>query len=161
MNSKVRKKLIREKLSEYRGIVISESTEIEMALGLRLRRYFFPKSNRQASILGWELINPLSFHEKIALYEKIPDFKKTKIYTKVRKVLKDVQYLRNAMAHWHLDEKGSNENEIKIYRFNPWKTLKLNDKLIAQFIENEKFLLTTFGWGTVVKEKYGNSNMKK
>jgi|GEM_PF-1397566 len=154
---KSKNKLVREKLSLYRGIIISGATDIEICLGLRIRRYFYPKSSKQASILGWELINPLPFAKKIELYGKIPAFKKAKRYGKVKKALGDVQYLRNAMAHWHLDEKVSTENEITIYRFNPWKTLKLNDTLMAEFIENEKFLLTILGWGTVVKQKYGTT----
>ena len=154
--SKSEKKLIREKLNWYRGIILSSTTDIEICLGLRIRRYFFPKSNRKASILGWELIEPLRFDAKIALYEKIPDFKKAKRYSKVKKALRDVQYLRNAMAHWYLDEKGSTEKDIKIYKFSPWKTLTFNDKLMEEFIENEKFLLNTLGWGTIAKQKYGS-----
>jgi len=37
------KKIIREKLSWFRGNIISDATVIEGALGWRLRTYFFPK----------------------------------------------------------------------------------------------------------------------
>ena len=43
-------KIIREKLSLFRGTIISAATVIEGALGWRLRTYFFPKTNRQAPI---------------------------------------------------------------------------------------------------------------
>jgi len=44
------KKLVREKLSWYRGNIILDSTVIEGILGWKLRTYFFPKTNRQAGI---------------------------------------------------------------------------------------------------------------
>ncbi len=67
---KSKNKLVRDKLSLYRGIIISGATDIDICLGLRIRRYFYPKSSKQASILGWELINPLSFDKKIELIWK-------------------------------------------------------------------------------------------
>lgn len=55
------KKIIREKLSWFRGNIISDATVIEGALGWRLRTYFFPKTNRQSSIFYWYIINTSHF----------------------------------------------------------------------------------------------------
>jgi len=150
------KKIIREKLSLFRGSIISDATVIETALGWKLRTYFFPKTNRQASIFYYYIINTphFSFDKKISLYEQIPYFKKLKQYQEVRKSLRFVQRLRNAVAHWELDEKMSNENEIVIYSPVTFKKLRLDDKLIEEFKEHEKFLLKTFGWIQTLKEKY-------
>jgi len=54
--------------------------------------------------------------------------------------------LRNAVAHWELDEKMSNKNEIIIYNPVTFERLKLDDKLIEKFKEHEKFLLKIFDW---------------
>jgi len=68
--------------------------------------------------------------------------------------------LRNALAHWNLDEKMSNENEIVIYNpanFKGWEKaqrLKLNNETMKKFQEHEKFLLKVFGWEQTLKEKY-------
>jgi len=150
------KKIIREKLSLFRGSIISDATVIETALGWKLRTYFFPKTNRQASIFYYYIINTphFSFDKKISLYEQIPYFKKLKQYQEVKKSLRFVQRLRNAVAHWELDEKMSNENEIVIYSPVTFKKLRLDDKLIEEFKEHEKFLLKTFGWIQTLKEKY-------
>ena len=149
------KKIIREKLSWFRGNIISDATVIEGALGWRLRTYFFPKTNRQASIFYWNIINTshFSFDKKISLYEQIPYFKKSKKYTKVKDALRFIQKLRNAVAHWELDEKMSNENEIVIYNPVTFNTLKLDDKLMIEFKEHEIFLLKIFGWKQTLKEK--------
>ncbi len=151
------KKIIREKLSWFRGNIISGATVIEGALGWRLRTYFFPKTNRQASIFYWYIINTshFSFEKKISLYEQIPYFKKLKKYPKVKTSLRFVQRSRNAVAHWELDEKMSNENEIVIYNPATLGRLKLNDKLMEEFKEHEKFLLKIFGWEQTLVEKYG------
>jgi hypothetical protein len=151
------KKIIREKLSWFRGNIISDATVIEGALGWRLRTYFFPKTNRQASIFYWYIINTshFSFEKKISLYEQIPYFKKLKQYSKTKKSLRFVQRSRNAVAHWELDEKMSNENEIVIYNPVTLGRLKLNDKLMEEFKEHEKFLLKIFGWEQTLVEKYG------
>ncbi len=79
------KKIIREKLNWFRGNIISDATVIEGALGWRLRRYFFPKTNKQASIFYWNIINTphFSFDKKISLYEQIPYFKKFKEHEKI------------------------------------------------------------------------------
>ncbi|MEE8400766.1 MAG: hypothetical protein V3R86_01250, partial [Candidatus Hydrothermarchaeaceae archaeon] len=63
--------------------------------------------------------------------------------------------LRNALAHWELDEKMSDETEIVIYSPATLKRLKINDKLMEKFKEHEKFLLKTFGWKQTLREKYG------
>ena len=151
------KKIIREKLSWLRGNIISDATVIEGALGWRIRRYFFPKTNRQASIFYWHIINTpyFSFDKKISLYEEIPYFKKLKQYSKVKESLRFVQRLRNAVAHWNLDEKMSDENVIVIFNPSTFKKLRLDDKLIEEFKEHEKFLLKIFGWEQTLAEKYG------
>jgi len=151
------KKVIREKLSWYRGNIISDATLIETALGWRLRTYFFPKTNRQSSDFYWYIINTphFSFEKKISLYEQIPYFQKLKRYPKVKRSLRFIQRLRNALAHWEIDEKMSNENEIVIYSPITFKRLKLNDRLMEEFKEHEKYLLKIFGWEQTLKEKYG------
>lgn len=151
------KNLIREKLNWYRGKIISDATVIEIALGWRLRTYFFPKNNRQAGIFYYYIINTLyfGFDKKISLYEQIPYFKKLKKYEKIKNALRFIQNLRNALAHWELDEKISTEKEIIIYSPITFKILKLNDRLIKEFKEHEKLLLKTFGWTQTLREKYG------
>lgn len=156
------KKIIREKLSRFRGNIISDATVIEGALGWRLRTYFFPKTNRQASIFYWYIINTshFSFNKKISLYEQIPYFKKLKQYPKVKNSLRFVHRLRNAVAHWELDGKMSDENAIVIYNPVTLKRIKLDNKLMKEFKEHEKFLLKIFGWEQTLKEKYGIRNKK-
>ena len=141
------KKVIRGKLSLFRGNIISDATVMETALGWRLRTYFFPKTNQQASDFLYYIIETpyFSFDKKISLYEQIPYFKKLKQYQRARKSLRFVQQLRNAVADWELDEKMSNESEIIIYSPITFKRLKLNDELMKKFKEHEKFLLKTFG----------------
>lgn len=151
----VRKNLIRKKLSWFRGNIISDATVIESALGWRLRTYFFPKTNRQASIFHYRIIDNFSYEKKISLYEQIPIFKKAKRYPKISSSLRFIQRLRNALAHWVLDERMSNENEIVIFNPITFQRLKLNDKLMEEFKEHEKFLLKVFGWKETLKEKYG------
>lgn len=149
------KKVIRKKLSFFRGNIISDATVMEIALGWRLRTYFFPKTNQQASDFLYYIIQTpyFSFDKKISLYEQIPYFKKLKQYQRAKKSLRFVQQLRNAVAHWELDEKISNESEIIIYSPITFKRFKLNDELMKKFKEHEKFLLKTFGWMQTLKEK--------
>jgi len=149
------KRIIREKLSFFRGSIISDATVIERALGWRLRTYFFPKTNQQASDFLYYIIETsyFSFDKKISLYEQIPYFKKLKQYSKVKNSLRFIQRLRNALAHWDLDEKMSNENEIIIYSPVNFKRLKLNDEIMERFQEHEKILLKAFGWEQTLKEK--------
>jgi hypothetical protein len=148
------KKIVREKLSWFRGNIISDATVIEGALGWKLRTYFFPKTNRQATIFYWYIINTphFSFDKKISLYEQIPYFKKLKQYSKVKNSLRFIQKLRNAIAHWELDEKISNENEIVIYNPSTLNRLKLNNKLMEEFKEHKKILLKIFNWEQTLKE---------
>jgi len=149
------KKVIRGKLSLFRGTIISDATVIERALGWTLRTYFFPKTNQQASDFLYYIIETsfFSFDKKISLYEQIPYFKKLKRYSKVINSLRFVQQLRNALAHWNLDEKMSTENEIIIYSPVTFKTRKLNDETMKIFREHEKILLKVFGWEQTLREK--------
>ena len=151
------KKIIREKLSFFRGNIISDATIIERALGWKLRTYFFPKTNQQASDFLYYIIETshFNFDKKISLYEQIPYFKKLKQYSKIKNSLRFVQQLRNALAHWNLDEKISNKNEIIIYNPVTFKRLKLNNELMRRFQEHERILLKAFGWEQTLKEKYG------
>ncbi len=152
------KKIIRGKLSWFRGNIISGATVIEGALGWRLRTYFFPKTNRQASIFYWNIINTpyFGFDRKISLYEQIPYFKNSKKYTKIKYALRFIQKIRNAVAHWELDEKMSNDNKVVIYNPVTLKRLNLDDKLMEEFKNHEKFLLKIFGWKQTLREKYGS-----
>lgn len=152
------KKIIRERLSLFRGTIISDATVIERALGWRLRTYFFPKTNQQASdFLSYVIDTPqFSFDKKILLYEQIPYFKKLKQYSRVKNSLRFVQQLRNELAHWNLDESLSDRNDIVIYSPITFKRLKLNDELMSTFQEHEKILLKVFGWEQTLREKYGN-----
>ncbi|HAZ17137.1 MAG: hypothetical protein A3H59_01820 [Candidatus Jacksonbacteria bacterium RIFCSPLOWO2_02_FULL_43_9] len=153
--SNVNKKIIREKLSLFRGTIISDATVIEKALGWRLRTYFFSKTNQQASDFLYYIIETshFSFDKKISLYEQIPYFRKLSQYSKVKDSLRFVQQLRNALAHWNLDEKLSNNNEVVIYNPNTFKRLKLNNEMMRKFQEHEKVLLKVFGWEQTLKEK--------
>lgn len=153
------KKAVMKKLSLYRGRIISDATIIEAALGWRLRTYFFPKNSRQSSIFYWNIVNTpyFSFDKKISLYEHIPYFKKLKSYEGVKSSLRFVQRLRNALAHWELDEKASNEKEVVVYNPNTLETLAINDKLIEEFEDRDKLLLKNFGWRQTLREKYGTT----
>lgn len=156
------KKIIREKLSWFRGNILSDAVVIESALTWNLRVYFFPKTNRQASIFHYYVLDAhhFSFDKKISLYEQIPYFKELKRYSKTKKALRFIQQLRNAIAHWELDEKRSNENEIVLFSPISFRRLKINDKSIEKFKEYEKFLLKIFGWEQTLREKYGSINKK-
>src|SRR6266849_622304 len=134
------KKIISEKLSLFRGTIISDATIIERALGWRLRTYFFPRTNQQASDFLYYIIETphFSFDKKISLYEQIPYFKKLKQYSAVKNSLRFVQTLRNALDHCNLDEKMSTEDEIVIYSPVNFKRLKLNDEMMERFQEHEK-----------------------
>lgn len=157
IKNKMDKKIIREKLSLFRGTIISDATVVERALGWRLRTYFFPKTNQQASDFLYYIIETphFSFDKKILLYEQIPYFKKLKQYSKVKNSLRFIQKLRNELAHWNLDEKLSNVDEVVIYSPITFKRLTLNDELMHTFQEHEKILLKVFGWEQTLKEKYG------
>lgn len=149
------KKMIRDKLSLFRGVILSDSTELESILGWKLRSYFFPKTNRRASLFSSLLVDKLTFNEKISLYEHIHVYAKSKRNESIKRSLRFVQRLRNAVAHSWLLEGASNENEIVIKNPNSYKTLKLDDKLMIEFREHDKFLLKVFGWKETLREKYG------
>jgi len=155
MDKNARKKIIRDKLRLFRGTILSDSTELEVALAWRLRTYFFPKTNRQASLFHYLIVHKFTFDEKITVYENIPVFQHAKRYKDVKNSLRFIQRLRNAVAHWELWEKDSNENEIVILNPVTFKTLKLDDKLMDEFKEHDKFLLKVFGWKETLREKYG------
>ena len=150
-----RKKSIRDKLSLFRGTILSDSTELEGALAWRLRTYFFPKTNRQASLFHYLIVHKLTFDEKITLYENIPVFQHAKRFEDVKKSLRFIQRLRNALAHWELWEKESTENEIVLLNPVTFKKIILNSNLMAEYKMHDKFLLNVFGWKETLKEKYG------
>ncbi len=156
------KKIIRGKLNWYRGTIISDATVIEGALGWRLRTYFFPKSNKQAAIFYWSIINTshFSFDRKISLYQQISYFKRLKNYPEVINSLRFVQKLRNAIAHWELDEGMSSAKEVVIYNPSTFKKIKLNDRLMKDFMAHDKCLLKSFGWKYTLEEKYGTLSLK-
>jgi len=156
-------KIIREKLNWFRGNIISDATVIEKALAWRLRTYFFPKTNQQASNFLYYIIDTphFSFDKKISLYEQIPYFKKLKQYSKVKRSLRFIQKLRNAVAHWELDEKMSNENEVVIYSPVTFKRLELNNGTMEKFREHEKILLKVFGWEQTLKERQKDEKATK
>jgi len=76
----------REKLDSIRGEIISSTSRIDFLLGYKLRTYFFPKTNRKATILFWNVINTplLNFDKKISLYETVPYFKKLKGHPRIK-----------------------------------------------------------------------------
>jgi hypothetical protein len=140
---------IREKLDLIRGEIISSATRIEFVLGYRLRRYFFPKTNTKATILFWNVINApyLTFDNKISIYESIFYFKKLKSYSNVKKSLRFVQQLRNTMAHWTLDEKQSDLNNIVMYTLSgKYKKIVITDSMVNDYKEQVSFLLKKFGY---------------
>jgi len=152
------KKYIKGRLSRLRGEILSDSVVLESALTWKLRKYFYPKTNRQASIFHYCILETphFTFDRKISLYEQIPYFKKLKSYSKTKEALRFVQRLRNAVAHWELDEKRSNKNEIVLYQISPisFKTIKIDSNLVDKFKEHELYLLKIFGWEQTFKEKY-------
>ena len=146
MTKKNKKTLIeiKKKLDSIRGTIISSASRIEFSLGYRLRTYFFPKTNNKAAILFWNVINTsfLSFDSKIRIYESIPYFKKLKSYPKIHESLKFVQRLRNIMAHWELDEKNSDlENIILFTLVGRYRKITINSSLLEEFRKHEDFLL--------------------
>ena len=149
------KKNVKERLSRIRGDILSDSVVIESALTWNLRKYFFPKTNRQASIFHYYILNTphFGFDRKISLYEQIPYFQKMKRYSKTKEALRFIQKLRNSVAHWELDEKMSNDNELVLYSPISFKTIKIDSNLIKRFKEHERFLLKIFGWEQTLKEK--------
>lgn len=140
---------IKSKLDLIRGEVISSATRVEFVLGYRLRTYFYPKSNNQATILFWNVINTpcLTFDNKIGIYESIPYFKKLKGYTKISESLRFIRKLRNQMAHWELDEKESKLESIVTFTLvGKYRKLTINNRLIEEYRKHINFLLKKFGY---------------
>lgn len=149
-------KRVRERLSQIRGKILSDAVVIESALTWNLRRYFFPKSNQRASDFYYYILETshFSFDKKISLYEEIPYFKRLKRYLKTKEALRFVQRLRNAVAHWELEEGRSTEDEIVLYTPISFRKITINSSLIEEFEEYERYLLKIFGWEQTLKEKY-------
>ena len=143
------KKIIRRKLDLIRGEVISSATRVEFVLGYRLRRYFFPKSNNKATILFWNVMNTpyLTFDNKISIYESIPYFQKLKSYPAIKKSLRSVQRLRNIMAHWDLDEKESDMDNIFMFTVvGKYRKIVINNNVLEDYRKEIAFLLKEFGY---------------
>jgi hypothetical protein len=140
---------IREKLDLTRGEIISSATRIDFVLGYRLRKYFFPKTNTKATILFWNVLNTpyLTFDNKISIYESIPYFQKLKGYTNIKKSLRSVQQMRNTMAHWTLDEKKSDINNIVMSTLvGKYRKIVITDIEVNNFRKQISFLLNKFGY---------------
>lgn len=149
-------KELNEKLSEIRGIILSDSVVVESALTWNLRGYFFPKTTKQASDFYYYILNTpyFTFDKKISLYEQIPYFQKLRRYSKVKEALRYIQKIRNALAHWTLDEERSKEKEIILYTYFPFKEMTITAKSLERFKEYEKYLLKIFGWRQTLRDKY-------
>jgi hypothetical protein len=156
MDRDVREKLIRDRLRLFRGTILSDSTDLESMLGWRLRTYFFPETNRKATLFSSLIIDKLSFERKISLYEKINIYNKSKKQENIKRSFKFVRELRNAVAHGWLIEGDSDENCVVIKNPNSYKTWKLDDTLMNEFKSHDKFLLKAFGWKETLREKYGD-----
>lgn len=152
-------KRVKERLSQIRGQILSDAVVIESALTWHLRTYFFPKANQKASDFHYYVLQTVhfSFDKKISLYEEIHYFKRLKSYAKTREALKFIKRLRNAVAHWEIDEVRSTENNIVLYTPVSFQRIAINAVLIEKFKEHEKILLKAFGWGQTLKEKYGTT----
>jgi hypothetical protein len=140
---------IREKLDLIRGEIISSATRIDFVLGYRLRKYFFPKTNIKATILFWNVLNTpyLTFDNKISIYESIPYFQKLKGYTSIKKSLRSVQQMRNTMAHWTLDEKQSDINNIVMSTLvGKFRKIVITDSEVNNYRKQISFLLKKFGY---------------
>ncbi len=148
-----------EKLDWYRGKILSGATEIEKALGWKLRMYFFPKATIQAVIFYQIVLNAnyFNFDRKISLYQKISYFKKLKSYQKIVDSLRFVQTLRNELAHWELFGETAS-GDLLIYDPITFKKRRLNKKLIEEFVGHDKRLLKSFGWRFTLEHKYGIKN---
>ena len=140
---------IESKLDSIRGTIISSASRIEFILGYRLRTYFFPKTNDKATILFWNVINTsfLSFDSKISIYESIPYFRRLKGYPRVKTSLRFIQRLRNIMAHWELDERNSDlENIVMFTLVSKYREITINSSLVEEYEKHVKFLLKRFGY---------------
>ena len=149
---------IRKKLNSIRGEILSGATEIESALGWRLRTYFFPKTNQQSSIFYWDIINDrhFGFDKKISLYEKIPYFKRLKQYPKMIKALRLVQKLRNSVAHWDLEIGASSITNIILWNPSNLKRIHLDKNILQEFRDSEIYILKNFRFKEYLNDKYNN-----
>ena len=151
-------KTAEEKLNWYRGVILSATTEIEQALGWRLRIYFFPESNLRSGIFYTSILSApyLSFDKKILLYQQIPYFRKLKNYAEIIESLRYIQKIRNAVAHCGLWGEGTNDaTEVIVINPATLKTFKLNSRVVKEFTKHDKRLLISFGWKFTLASKYG------
>jgi hypothetical protein len=147
-----------EKLNWYRGMILSAAVEVDLALTWKLRTYFFPESDLRSGIFYANILSAqhFTFERKIALYQSIPYFKKLKNFNEVVESLRYVQKVRNAVAHGDLWIEGANDvTEVTILNPATLKTLKLNSRLVKEFIKHDKRLLVHFGWKFTLASKYG------
>jgi len=152
------KKTTEEKLNWYRGTILSAVTEIDHALGWKLRVYFFPESNLRSSVFYTSILNApyLNFERKIMLYKQIPYFRRLKNYDETIESLQYVQRLRNSVAHCELWGEGTNDStEILMYNPVTLKVLKLNSRVLKEFSKHDKRLLVSFNWKFTLASKYG------
>ncbi|MBU1421859.1 MAG: hypothetical protein KKG06_01525, partial [Bacteroidetes bacterium] len=88
----------------------------------------------------------LTFDNKISIYESIPYFQKLKSYPDIKKSLRFVQRLRNTMAHWTLDEKQSDLNNIVMFTLvGKYKKIIITDSVVEDYRRQISFLLKNFG----------------
>lgn len=144
-----REEIIREKLSSYRGTIISGSTEIEDALLFWLSQYFLPSGNRKSHILYFEILSELTFNKKISIYKEIFPIDdgsrlRSKKQSKVISALGRINYIRNVAAHGVLSIPRSNVNKITLYYGSDLKEVLLDDNRVKEFKEDQKYLLKTF-----------------
>ena len=138
---------VKELLDTTRGNIISSTSRIEFILGSKLQKYFFPKRNNKSTILFWNVLNPMTFDDKISLYESLPYFKKLRGYPKIKEALRFIQKLRNIMAHWDLSENRSNLQNINMFTLvGKYRTIDINQSLMEDFYKNINFLLKRFGY---------------
>ena len=150
---------IRKRLNTIRGEILSSATEIEGALGWRLRTYFFPKTNQQSTIFYWKIINDryFGFDKKISLYEQIPYFKRLKQYQKMMKSLRLVQKLRNSVAHWELEIGASSISNIILWNPSNLKRIHLDTNILQEFKDSEIYILTKLKFKEYLNDKYDSN----
>jgi len=141
--------VIKDELDSIRGEIISSALRIEFILGYSLRVFFHPTNSKKSAILFWNVLNSqyLTFDAKISIYESIPYFKKLKSYKKVSESLRFIQRLRNRVAHWEIDERGSTLENIVIFTLSgKYRKITINNNLIKEYKKHIAFLLKHFGY---------------
>lgn len=135
-----------EKVTKCRGYIISDATEVEIALDWRLRLYFFPKRGQKAATFHDRILNSgqFSFDKKISLYESVGYFKRLKQYPKVKISLRFIQKFRNALAHWQWAEWDKNKQEIILYSPDMSREIRLCKRTVLEFREHVHFVLKAF-----------------